>query len=64
MVKKPGDRPTAGKISSKELNQLSKQITAKDVILVDQRGLSSTSLNNAILQWPVGTGGGPSEVIL
>lgn len=43
-------------------NQIYKQITAQDVILVDQRGLSSPSLNNAILPWPVGTGGRPFEI--
>lgn len=43
-------------------NQIYKQITAQDVILVDQRGLSSSSLNNAILPWPVGIGGRPFEI--
>lgn len=42
--------------------QIYKQITAQDVILVDQRGLSSLSLNNAILPWPVGIGGRPFEI--
>lgn len=45
-------------------NQIYKQITAQDVILVDQRGLSSPSLNNAILPWPVAIGGGPFEIKL
>lgn len=43
-------------------NQIYKQITAQDVILLDQRGLSSPSLNNAILQWPGGIGGRPSKI--
>ena len=43
-------------------NQIYKQITAQDVILVDQRGLSSPYLNNAILPWPVGIGGRPFEI--
>lgn len=45
-------------------NQIYKQITAQDVILVDQRGLSSQSLNNAVLPWPVGIGGRPFEILL
>lgn len=43
-------------------SQIYKQITAQDVILVDQRGLSSPSLYNAILPWPVGIGGRPFEI--
>lgn len=43
-------------------NQIYKQITAQDVILVDQRGLSSTSLNNVILPCPLGIGGRPFEI--
>lgn len=58
---KPGEMLTVGEISSKESN-LQTVPTVESVILVYQRGLSSPALNNAILLWPLGTGGRPSEI--